>query len=28
VPGGDPLDSAVVDCRFRFDGRDWYPGVE
>ncbi len=28
VPGGDPMDSAVVDCRFRYDGRDWYPGVE
>ena len=28
VPGGDPGDSTVVDGRFRYDGRDWYPGVE
>jgi len=28
VPGGDPLNSAVVDCQFHYDGRNWYPGVE
>jgi hypothetical protein len=28
VPGGDPLTSAVVDCQFHYDGRNWYPGVE
>jgi hypothetical protein len=28
VPGGDPLNSSVVDCRFHYDGREWYPGVE
>lgn len=28
VPGGDLINSAVVDCRFNYDGRDWYPGVE
>ncbi len=28
VPGGDPTQSSVVDCRY-FDGnRYWYPGVE
>ena len=28
VPGGDPIDSALVDSRFSYDGRNWYPGVE
>lgn len=28
VPGGDLINSAVVDCRFNYEGRDWYPGVE
>jgi hypothetical protein len=28
VPGGDPLNSAVVNTSFTNDGRNWYPGVE